>query len=274
MQRPLVIAHRGASGVAPENTCVAISTALALGADMVEIDVQLSKDDHLVVFHDGHLGRTARCPQFSSRELRRMRIRDLTLEQIQGMDAGGWWGKAFADEPLPSLADVLEVCGDRIGLNIEVKLSEPCRLPAETHRESDAHERRRVAVQLTAALAAHRGTHKVIVSSFNHEVLGLMRQANASLKLGVLTATRDIRKGLAAAEKLKAYSLNIPCSAVTRALVETAHARGLRVFAYTANRLGVMRRLISAGIDGLFTDYPDRLLNLVDGRPPRAKTRG
>jgi glycerophosphoryl diester phosphodiesterase len=264
---PLVIAHRGASGVAPENTCVAISTALALGADMVEIDIQLCKDDQLVVFHDAHLGRTIRCPQYSARELRRTRISDLTLATIRGLDAGSWWGPAFAAEPLPALTDVLTLCGSRIGLNIEVKLSGARADDGRKSAVPQTEERRRVVAQLWSALKSHAAVNSVVVSSFDHEALRLMRDAGESVRLGVLTNTRGVRSALAVAATLRAYSLHVPCAAVTRSLVESVHARGFKLFAYTANRAGLMRRLIAAGVDGLFTDYPDRMLNLLSDRP-------
>jgi glycerophosphoryl diester phosphodiesterase len=257
--------------VAPENTCVAISTALALGADMVEIDVQLSKDDQLVVFHDAHLGRTIRCSQFSARELRRTRISDLALETIRELDAGSWWGPAFAAEPLPALTDVLTLCGDRMGLNIEVKLSEPCMLGTDAGRKHTAHEseeRHRVVATLSAFLKNHARANSIIVSSFDHKTLQLMRGTDGSVKLGVLTNTRGVRSALAVAGTLRAYSLHVPCAAVTRSLVESVHACGLKLFAYTANRATLMRRLIATGVDGLFTDYPDRMLKLLHDRPP------
>jgi glycerophosphoryl diester phosphodiesterase len=234
---------------------------------MVEIDVQLCKDDQLVVFHDAHLGRTVRGPQFSPRELRRTRISDLTLETIRGLDAGSWWGPAFAAEPLPTLTDVLRLCGDRIGLNIEVKLSEPSTDAGRNPAPSHTAERRRVVAQLSSALKKHGAAKAVIVSSFDHETLRLMRETSESVRLGVLTNARGVRSALAVAATLRAYSLHVPCAAATRSLVESVHARGLKLFAYTANRAGLMRQLIAAGVDGLFTDYPDRMLSLLHGRP-------
>jgi glycerophosphoryl diester phosphodiesterase len=263
--RPLVIAHRGASGVAPENTCAAISAAIELGADMVEIDVQLTKDGELVVFHDWTLVRTIRCAEFTRRELRKKRICDLALHQIDALDAGSWWSGKFAGERVPTLRDVLAVCGRRVAVNIELK---PRRLSKETERSrrptagQPAHETAVIATRLAAALSAHPHVD-VVVSSFDHALLARLQRAIPEARLGVLATSRGVAAALSVAAMLKAYSVHIPCSNATPRLANEVHTAGLRLFAYTANHKRAMRRLIAVGVDGIFTDFPDRLRALL-----------
>ncbi|MEE8523355.1 MAG: glycerophosphodiester phosphodiesterase family protein, partial [Thermoanaerobaculia bacterium] len=111
-ERPRVIAHRGFSGVAPENTLVAIRKAIDVGADMAEIDVLLSRDRHVVVIHDDTLDRTTdgKGP-----------VEDLSLEELRRLDAGSWFSAEFAGERMPTLAEVLDLVRGRILLNVEIK---------------------------------------------------------------------------------------------------------------------------------------------------------
>jgi glycerophosphoryl diester phosphodiesterase len=233
---------------------MAISTAIALGADMVEVDVRLCKDNRLVVFHDDHLERTIRCPHLSRRQLHATSIADLTLEEIRTLDAGAWWGLAFAEEPVPTLEDVLRLCTGRTGVNIEIKTN-------GTGCAGD-EERRRIVTNLTETLTVFTGVSPVVVSSFDHDVLRLLQKVGP-MRLGVLATARKLEPALAVAEQVRAYSVHLPCSTVTARLVKRLHARGFRVYTYTANSLRVMRRLVQIGVDGIFTDYPDRLLSLA-----------
>ena len=105
--RPLVIAHRGASGVAPENTCLALTTAMDFGADMVEVDVQVSRDGCAVLFHDANLGRLARAAAYTRRALRSLRIHDLSVADLKQLDVGSWMNEKFAGLSIPTLDEFL-----------------------------------------------------------------------------------------------------------------------------------------------------------------------
>src|SRR5512143_199880 len=107
-RRPLILAHRGASRRAPENTMAAFRLAAELGADGVELDVQLSKDGEVVVMHDSRVDRTTDGHG---------RIRDLPLAELRALDAGGWYAPEFAGERIPTLAEVLHELGPRLVLN-------------------------------------------------------------------------------------------------------------------------------------------------------------
>ena len=111
-ERTRVIAHRGFSGAAPENTLAAVRAAIEVGADMVEIDVTLTSDGHIVVIHDETLDRTTTGSG---------RVSDFTLTELQRLDAGGWFAPRFAGERIPTLDQVLDEIEGRILLNVEIK---------------------------------------------------------------------------------------------------------------------------------------------------------
>ena len=112
MVKPLIIAHRGASGDAPENTLAAFRLAIEQGADLIELDIHQTLDGSLVVLHDESLERTGGDPRL---------VKDLTLAQIKKLDVGAWRGNTFANEAIPTLAEVLELAEGEISLQIEIK---------------------------------------------------------------------------------------------------------------------------------------------------------
>ncbi|MBI4401010.1 MAG: hypothetical protein HY581_05205 [Nitrospirae bacterium] len=263
--RPLIIAHRGASGLTPENTTLAVATAIALGADMVEVDVRLSRDGHLIVFHDQTVGRTAsfqgRSPH---KKIRSVRITDLTLDEIRRLDAGSWRGTAFTGLGVPTLEQILGLCAGRIALNLEMK---PDAGPASSAQQT----RTTMVAQLSRSLNTYPAPDSVLVSSSDQAALELVRERSPGARLGVLvTARTSVKAGglseaLRSAGRLEAYSLHLPCALVRQAVVAATHRKGLRLFVYTANGIAAMRRLVSAGVDGIFTDRPERLLSLLRG---------
>lgn len=263
--RPLIIAHRGASGLTPENTALAVATAIALGADMVEVDVRLSRDGHLIVFHDHTVGRTAsfqgRSPHKTTRSVR---ITDLTLDEIRRLDAGSWRGPAFTGLGVPTLEQILDLCAGRIALNLEMKLNA---WPASSMQQT----RTAMVAQLSHALTTYPAPDSVLVSSLDHATLGLVRERSPGARLGVLVTVRTgikaggLSEALRVAGRLEAYSLHLPSALARAAVVAAIQRKGLRLFVYTANGIAAMRRLVRAGVDGIFTDRPERLIALLHG---------
>lgn len=259
MSRPLVIAHRGASGFAPENTAAAVATAIELGADMVEVDVQLSRDGHPVIFHDFTVARTVWRPAGSPARKKSARLTDLTLEEIRSLDVGSWFDQAFAGQRVPMLAEVLAQCAGRIALNLEIKLD-----PRE--QAQDAARREAVVAELERALRDCPAVGSVLISSSDHTSLELVRHRMPGIRLGVLPDDGDVPGALRAADHLRAWSLHLAYATVRPPLLSSAHRLGLRLYPYTVNRIAAMRRLIAAGVDGIFTDYPDRLVSILRGK--------
>ncbi|HWP35236.1 MAG TPA: glycerophosphodiester phosphodiesterase family protein [Thermodesulfobacteriota bacterium] len=255
-RRPLVIAHRGASAYAPENTLAAFRAAIALGADMLELDVQLTADRRLAVIHDQAIDRTCDGRGF---------VAEMTLAELQRFDAGLWWGPGFAGERIPALEEVLALARGRVAVNIEAKV--PAGEPAE------GSGREALAEALVAALAEAGSGLTVLVSSFDAGVLRRLRARAPALTLGLLCEARiegpaGFRPGrlapyLALAAELGAVSLHPYWRFTGPRLVDAAHAAGLRVYPWTVNRERDLRRLIAIGVDGIITDRPDRLARLL-----------
>jgi glycerophosphoryl diester phosphodiesterase len=261
---PLVIAHRGASAAVPENTCLAVTTAIDLGADMVEVDVQLTADAHPVIFHDWHCGRVARSRTLSRRKLASLDVANTSLRDLQGLDVGLWKARKYIGLSIPTLAELLAACGGRVALNLELKVA-----PRDERRRPVLVER------VSAALERYAGRKDVLLSSFDAAALRLTREQDSSQRIGVLPQD-TLQATMRLADRLDAYSVHLRCGEARPAVIRAAHEQGRRVFAYTADRAFTMRRLIAAGIDGIFTNQPERLAQLVKremGSRKRVNTR-
>ena len=240
-----VIAHRGASGIAPENTLAAFRKAVELGAAFIETDLQLSRDARLVALHDDTLERTTNgSGPVSSR----------TLEELRKLDAGSWFGGSaneahagFASERIPTIEEILAFGREHeIGLFLEVKPTGP----------SGAEH------AIVGALHACGEVPRSVVLSFSPSVLKRVRQLEPLAVTGFLFSDR-LPAAVATAVDAGARQLLPQTDRVTRELVAEAHAHDLRVVAWTANTVDEMRKLISAGVDGIITNYPDRLVALL-----------
>jgi glycerophosphoryl diester phosphodiesterase len=203
----LGIAHRGASGRAPENTHAAFAAALALGAQAIELDVQLSADGELMVIHDETLDRTTNGHG---------PVGDRTAAELLRLDAGSWFGAEFRGERIPRLADVLAQLRDRVTLNVEIK---------------SARDLGVIEPKLAALVTAERATGWVVFSSFHAQGVRNMRAAAPWARLGVLCDQDPLPAGLALAIEIGAELLSPGRRWVDGRVVAAAHARGLAVWA-------------------------------------------
>jgi glycerophosphoryl diester phosphodiesterase len=236
-RRPaLVIAHRGASGRRPENTLAAYELAVAQGADMIEIDLHLTRDNGVVVTHDADLAGLGGEGE----------IADATLATVRGLDAG-------AGERVPVLDEVLDAYGGRIPFNIELKRG---------HRGYYAglEEAALAAVQQRSLLG------ETLFSSFYDPVLARLREQAPAARVALLISRRYPQSAVERACALGAEALNPEAPITTSALVEEAHAAGLAVYVFTVDEPSEMERLLDRGVDGLFTNHPDRMRALVASR--------
>jgi glycerophosphoryl diester phosphodiesterase len=236
----LVIAHRGASGHAPENTLPAYELALAQGADMIEIDLHRTRDGAIVITHDEDLTGLGG----------RGEIADASLAEVRALDAG-------AGARVPILGEVLDRFGARIPFNLELKQGSRATypgLPGETLREVEA-----------------RGLLGItLFSSFSDAVLAELRRLSPHARLGVLVSPREASRWLERAHAVAACAVNLWSGLATLEAVDTAHAAGLAVNVYTVDRPDEMRVLIARGVDGIFTNVPDRLRALLGVAGPPA----
>lgn len=229
-----IIAHRGASGSCPENTMPAFARAVALGAHMIELDVQLTRDGHPVVIHDWTLHRTTTGRGF---------VRRRTLAEIARLDAGRWFGASFAGTAVPTLAEVLRAVP--IPLNVELKAA-----------GDDGLER---AVLELVERAGALG--RVVFSSFAADSLHRLRDLSRDADLGILWTGRSVHKAVALADRVHARSLHLRNGTVGPDAVRLAHAAGYAVRVWTVNAPQDFGRLTDAGVDGVFTDYPEWFLH-------------
>jgi glycerophosphoryl diester phosphodiesterase len=232
-ERPMVIGHRGAAGLAPENTMAAVDRALALGVDGVEVDVHRSADGELVVIHDRSVQRTTDGHGD---------VADMSWDQLSQLDAGAWFHPDFAGEPIPRLAAVLDrVAASEALLFIELK--SPQRSPG-------------IEEQVIALVAQHGMQDRVHLLSFHKPTLrGLLERDPGVVASGLwrLAFPRDDSPLGVVNAWFGAYRSR-------PGAIDRAHARGELAWAWVVNRPEQAAWLSARGIDGLTTDFPDRLL--------------
>ncbi|MCA9505890.1 MAG: glycerophosphodiester phosphodiesterase [Spirochaetaceae bacterium] len=235
--RPLVIAHRGASGDRPENTFPAFALAVEQGADMIETDLHRTRDGVIVIHHDAELARLGRAGE----------IGDYTAAELSVLNAAP--GEAVV-EPIPTLPELLDRFGERIEWNLEIKVGT---------REAYAGIERAALREVASRSLLSR----MLFSSFDDGVLERVRAESEAARVAVLVSPRAPRRILERAAAVRAEAIHPHVSLVDERLVREAHDAGLRVYPYTANSRRDMLRLLACRVDGLITNHPDRLLGLV-----------
>jgi glycerophosphoryl diester phosphodiesterase len=215
------------------------------GAEMIELDVRVTRDGNLVVHHDRRLGRTSDGHG---------RVRDLSLESIQSVDAGSWFDSRYAGERIPSLVEVLEWLPDGIGLNIEVKT------------DGDPRPGRLAAEECVRVLGAHRQDGPVMVSSFDHSLLPHLDQSRVSLIRGVIfSPLRDFGESPSElARRAGATVFVCSRSQLRKHHVKDAHEQGLAVACYGVNTGEHLRSVTRHGVDAVMTDFPARINSLLN----------
>lgn len=237
----LRIAHRGASGSAPEHTRPAFERALDLGVDMIELDVQLSRDGALVVMHDLDLQRTTNA---------RGAVRERSWPEIKLLDAGAWYGPEFAAQPVLSLDEVIDLVGARARLNVEVKAPE-ADWPA-------------LASTLLATLRRRGLLDGTVISCFEPEALAVVRERDTAAQLGLLWQRTELTQAWEWSRRLDAVSFHPHWMLLSAEVVGEAHARGLQVLTWTVNEIETMRDLVRIGVDGIISDHPERFSLVTD----------
>jgi len=236
----LVIGHRGALGHAPENTMVSFKMGWELGADLLELDIHMSRDGELIVMHDADVSRTADG---------RGRIKDMTLAEIKELDAGSWFAARFQGERVPTLNEVLDWAKGRIPLAIEIK-GDP--LPAPDIEE-----------KLVEMLRTQDMLDEVIVISFHHPSVKRVKELEPTLATGILYSGRLVDT-VGAAKAAMADSVRPSWAYWTAELVDQVHAAGLTASTWNADDEKLMEYLVGLGIDSIGANYPDRLRAFLD----------
>ena len=242
LPNPLIIAHRGASAHAPENTLSAFQLAVEQSAPALELDAKLSADGEIVVFHDFSVERTTNGTGLVSQ---------LPLAALRELDAGGHFAEKFRGEKIPTLAEVFEAFGDKIIINVELK--------NYTTIKDDLTER------VCALVKSFGLENSVMFSSFRASNLNRARNLLPSVPCGLLSLrgmlgwwTRSF--GFAFGDY---QSLDPSFKDVTPQQIQRVHKLKRKLFAYTVNQAEDMRRLFQWGVDGIITDDPPLALKIL-----------
>jgi len=214
----LKIGHRGAKGHVAENTIASFLKAIELGVDMIELDVHLSKDGIPMVIHDETIDRTTHHSGF---------VNQFTAEFLQSID-------------IPGLKDVFDLVENRCAINIEIKVFEATKPVLEVLKNAKFLQ------------------EKIIISSFDWDVLNVCRFEEQSISLGILTEL-SIEEALTFAKKINAYSINPYFKLLNHKNVKDIHQNGFKVFPWTVNNPDDITFVKSLKVDGIISDFPDRL---------------
>jgi glycerophosphoryl diester phosphodiesterase len=242
MANPICIAHRGVAGLAPENTLTSFQQAMEYNPDAMELDLHLSKDGELMVIHDNAVDRTTNGTG---------KVADLTLAELKQLDAGSWFNKKYAGERIPTFAEVLSLTKGKVNLLIELKAAG-------------------TAEKAVPILEQFGMINQVIITSFNPEYLKIAKQLNPNISMMHIFHTNPNEKDniapLTYTTRTLAVSANLMAinyGAVTPALIQTAHQRGLLLGVYSVDIEPDIQAMVELGVDNITSNYIDRLLKVV-----------
>ena len=232
---PLVVAHRGVSSLAPENTLAAVKKAVEIGADGSEIDVRLTKDGEVVLLHDSRLKRTAGDPGA---------VWDFTLQELTGFEVGAWFGEKFEGEPIPTLTQVIRSVKGKILLNIEIKLS---------------REEPEIAQKVVDIIHREKIRKKCLITSFDRKTVETVKEIDPRIKTGFIFGQdypEDVFEG-----NWDVLSCNI--RVLNAEFMAKAREKKKEIHVWTVDDQEEMRRLIDLGVDAIITNRPQDLIPLV-----------
>lgn len=234
-RRTQIVGHRGASGLAPENTLAAFQLAVNLGIDGVEFDVQRTADGHLVVFHDDDLDRTT-----SGSGL----MREKSLAELQSLDAGSWFSFTFSGEKIPTLEGFFDFMKSN-NLLLFLEMKDPFLFPG-------------MEAEVAALIRQYKFEERTCVRSFYHPALHEFYKIAPEIPVSELWFDH-----VPAREDSTFPTLNLLYTLLTPALIQEIHARGQKVDVWTVNDVETAKALIAASIDGITTDFPDQMVKLA-----------
>ena len=239
LARTQVTAHRGASKVAPENTIPAFEAAIESGADYIELDVQLTKDGELVVMHDDDIKRTTDGEGPLSL---------MTYEETQKYSAGSWFSDdgTFNDVKIPKLSEVLELVGHDILLNIEIK----------SHGNVAA-----TAEKVAELVEEYDIADSCYVTSFSYQALKKIKEVNPDIKTALIA---NIAPSTVYSQMKYIDAISMNYLFVNQSVVNYAHHSGKKVFVWTVDRSGEMKKMMALGVDNIITNRPDKAKEVVD----------
>nr|WP_285851263.1 glycerophosphodiester phosphodiesterase family protein [Bacillus altitudinis] len=234
MEQVYIIAHRGSSSAAPENTIAAFDVAVEQGADYIELDVQMTMDQHVVVIHDDTVERTTNGNGL---------VKSYTLDQLKKLDAGSWFDQQYTNERIPTLQEILERYSQRIGILIEIK-----------------HPKRQIGIEKAVARIINRFAYSrhIIIQSFDVHALQRIKALAPSLRTALIIKPDAFKL---TKRKLTTYSsfancLNMKKTMINRWWIDRIHTFEMDVFIWTVKDQKTADRIKKYPIDGVVTDNP------------------
>ena len=238
LSRPVeVVAHRGASAIAPENTIAAIQAAIESGADWVEIDVQMTSDGEIVVIHDSDLKKIGGSG---------LVVGTSTFEALRQVDIGSWFSPEFSDQRIPTLLEVLELCDGKIGVIVEIK-------------RYGVNEQ--LVPVVLGIVEAFKDRNRIAIMSLDHETIRQVQAIDSSLKTGLLSSV-----AVGQLPRLDIDFLAINARGANRRLIREVRLSGKNVVVWTVNDALGISAMISRGVDAIITDNPALVVEILDKR--------
>jgi glycerophosphoryl diester phosphodiesterase len=240
-----MVAHRGFSGGAPENTLAAFKKAIEIGSDMIELDVHLSKEGQVVVIHDDTLNRTTNGNG---------KVASYTLNELKALDAGSWFGSQFSGERIPTLKEVLELTHGRVLLCIELKEGD-----LGQYALKDLADRSFQEVEKAGMLS------EVLFASFNLSAIERIREKDPSIPVALIYS-KSWGSPEEATEGRPISVLSCHGKVLTQTNISKAHQQGVVVFVWAINTEEDMEYCLNMGVNGIITNHPDRLMRILQKR--------
>jgi glycerophosphoryl diester phosphodiesterase len=247
-----IIAHKGASGIAPENTMASFQAALDIGVDIIELDVRQTKDEEIIVFHDQFLDRTTNGTGD---------VHEYTLEQLKQLDAGSWFSSKFSDQKIPTLKEVLDLIDGRCQVLIEIKhMDHP-----HYHDFSDK--------LVDIIRLEDNGFDWVLLQSYEDKYLEEAQIYDDRIQTNKMLIGEDSTPLLAfyietkirlghGDSKGSLKTLNPEFTTLSPRRIFRMHSRGFKVFTYSVNTRKDMIKMLNMGVDGIITDFPSELVKI------------
>lgn len=233
-------AHRGASGYCPENTMAAFEKAIKLGCDSIETDVHLTADGELVLIHDEKVDRTTNSTGF---------VKDFTFKELRKLDAGSWYSSSYSKEKIPTAEELLILAKENnISINFELKngfIFYP-----------------KLEEKIIDLIYKFDMQNNTMFSSFNHYSMHKCKEISKEIKTGLLYM-EGLYEPHIYCKHVNADAIHPNYSAINEEIIANCNASGILVNPFTVNDENIMKKLISAGVSGIITNYPDKLKKIL-----------
>lgn len=249
MINTLVLAHRGASKIAPENTAIAFKKAFQIGADGIEFDVQMTKDKKLVVIHDERVDRTTNGIGY---------IKDLTLKEIKQLDAGSYFSPEFIGEKILTLEEALEMTSSFKLINIEIK--------------NVIVKYNNIEKELVSIIKKMKMENKIVCSSFNHYSIARIKELSHDIKTGLLYVSKLYQPWFYA-KRMGVDAIHPHYFSVSPDIIHSCHKNNIKVYVWPVDDKKIIKQLISNKIDIIITNYPEKVLTILRNTGNMAEIR-